>query len=47
MTISGGNPSIFVGSAITVTLLVFTVISIALPFLLPRLKSMRGSEDAA
>lgn len=47
MTISGGNPSIFVGSAITVTLLIFTAISIALPFLLPRLKGMRGSEDAA
>jgi putative tricarboxylic transport membrane protein len=47
MTISGGNPSIFVGSTITVTLLVFTAISIALPFLLPRLKGMRRSEDAA
>ncbi|MGQ0751681.1 MAG: tripartite tricarboxylate transporter permease [Betaproteobacteria bacterium] len=47
MTISGGSPSIFVGSTITVTLLVFTAISIALPFLLPRLKGMRQSEDAA
>ncbi|MGQ0524484.1 MAG: tripartite tricarboxylate transporter permease [Betaproteobacteria bacterium] len=47
MTISGGNPKIFVGSTITVTLLVFTVISIALPFILPRLKALRQSEDAA
>lgn len=47
MTISGGSPRIFVGSAITVTLLVFTVISIALPFILPRLKMLRRSEDAA
>jgi len=47
MTISGGNPKIFVGSTITVTLLVFTVISIALPFILPRLKMLRRSEDAA
>ena len=47
MTISGGSPAIFVGSAITVTLLVFTVISIALPFLLPRLKALRQSEESA
>ena len=47
MTISGGSPKIFVGSTITVTLLVFTVISIALPFILPRLKMLRRSEDAA
>ena len=47
MTISGGSPKIFVGSAITVTLLVFTVISIALPFILPRLKALRQSEDTA
>ncbi|HEX6004818.1 MAG TPA: tripartite tricarboxylate transporter permease [Burkholderiales bacterium] len=47
MTISGGNPKIFVGSTITVTLLVFSVISIALPFVLPRLKGLRQSEDPA
>src|SRR5574338_431858 len=40
MTISGGNPQIFFNSAITVTLLVFSVISIALPFVLPRLKGL-------
>jgi putative tricarboxylic transport membrane protein len=47
MTISGGNPKIFVGSTITVTLLVFSAISIALPFVLPRLKGLRQSEDPA
>jgi putative tricarboxylic transport membrane protein len=47
MTISGGSPAIFVGSGITVTLLVMSVISIALPFILPRLKAIRQSEDAA
>ncbi len=47
MTISGGNTSIFVGSTITVTLLVMSVISIVLPFLLPRLKALKRSEDAA
>jgi len=47
MTISGGSPAIFVGSAITVTLLIFTAISIALPFLLPRLKALRQSEESA
>jgi putative tricarboxylic transport membrane protein len=47
MTISGGNLKIFVGSTITVTLLVFTVISIALPFILPRLKALKQSEDPA
>jgi putative tricarboxylic transport membrane protein len=47
MTISGGNPKIFVGSTITVTLLVFTLVSIALPFILPRLKALKQSEDPA
>ena len=47
MTISGGNPSIFVGSTITVTLLVLSVISVLLPFILPRLKALKQSEDAA
>ncbi len=48
MTISGGNPKIFVGSAITVSLVVLSVISIALPFILPRLKALKQpSEDAA
>ena len=47
MTISGGNLKIFYGSTITVTLLVCTLISIALPFILPRLKALKQSEDPA
>ena len=47
MTISGGNPVIFVSSTITVTLLVFTAISVAAPFILPRLRAMRESGDTA
>ncbi|OGA46643.1 MAG: transporter [Betaproteobacteria bacterium RIFCSPLOWO2_12_FULL_62_13] len=48
MTISGGNPKIFVGSVITVTLIVLSLISIALPFVLLRLKALKAaSEDAA
>jgi putative tricarboxylic transport membrane protein len=48
MTISGGNPKIFVGSAICVTLVAFSVASVALPFLLPRLKAWReGAREVA
>src|SRR5688572_22995807 len=48
MTISGGNPKIFVGSTICVTLVVLSVVSIVLPFLLPRLEAWRdGSRDTA
>ncbi len=48
MTISGGNPKIFVGSVICVTLVALTVLSVLLPFLLPRLKAWRdGSRDTA
>src|SRR5688572_16349485 len=48
MTISGGNPKIFVGSTICVILVVLSVVSILLPFLLPRLKAWRdGSRDTA
>jgi len=47
MTISGGNPKIFLGSTITVTLVALSVISVALPFILPRLKALRQSEDPA
>jgi putative tricarboxylic transport membrane protein len=47
MTISGGNPKIFLGSTITVTLVVLSVISISLPFILPRLKAWKQSEDPA
>jgi putative tricarboxylic transport membrane protein len=46
MTISGGNPKIFFNSAITMTLVVMSVISISLPFVLPRLKAMLKSAEA-
>ena len=41
MTISGANPKIFFGSAITMTLVIMSVISILLPFILPKLKQMK------
>ncbi len=41
MTISGANPKIFFGSAITITLVVMSVISILLPFVLPMLKKYK------
>ena len=42
MTISGGNPQIFVNSTITITLVVMSVISIITPFILARMKSFRN-----
>jgi putative tricarboxylic transport membrane protein len=42
MTISGGNPKIFFGSAITITLVILSIISILTPFILARLKSFKG-----
>jgi len=45
MTISGGNPKIFVGSAICVTLVALSAVSIALPFILARLKLLRAGES--
>jgi putative tricarboxylic transport membrane protein len=47
MTISGGNAQIFFGSAITVTLVVMSVISILTPFILSRLKAVRSAAAAA
>jgi putative tricarboxylic transport membrane protein len=41
MTISGGNPKIFFGSAITITLVVMSVISIMLPFIMPMIKKYK------
>ncbi len=41
MTISGGHPKIFFGSVITVTLIVMSVVSILLPFILPMLKKYK------
>jgi putative tricarboxylic transport membrane protein len=46
MTISGANPKIFFSSAITMTLVVMSVISVALPFVLPRIKAMLKSAEA-
>jgi putative tricarboxylic transport membrane protein len=43
MTISSGNPVIFVSSGITVTLVVLSVISISMPFILPRLKALKSA----
>jgi putative tricarboxylic transport membrane protein len=45
MTISGGDIKIFYGSAITVTLLVMSVISVALPFIIPRLRALGSKGD--
>lgn len=47
MTISGANPAIFVNSAISITLLALSIFSVALPFILPRLKMLKQSEDPA
>ena len=41
MTISGANPKIFFGSAITMTLVIMSVLSILLPLLLPLLKKYK------
>ena len=45
MTISGGNTSIFVSSGICITLLAFTALALALPFLLPRLREWKKGDD--
>ncbi len=45
MTISGGDLKIFYGSAITVILLVMSLISILLPFIIPRLRALGSSGD--
>src|SRR6185295_12641581 len=47
MTISGGNPKIFVSSTICVTLVSLAVLSIVLPIVIPRLKAWLGSSEAA
>ncbi|MEN3367329.1 MAG: putative tricarboxylic transport rane protein [Burkholderiales bacterium] len=44
MTISDGNPVIFVSSGITVTLVTLAVLSVALPFVLSRLKRRHAGE---
>jgi hypothetical protein len=40
MTMSGGNPQIFFGSVITMTLVVMSLISVLMPFILARLKAL-------
>jgi len=45
MTISGGDIKIFYGSAITVTLLAMSVISVAMPFIIPRLRALGSQGD--
>jgi len=45
MTISGADPSIFVKSGISVTLIALSLISIALPIILPKLKAMKAADD--
>ena len=45
MTISGGDIKIFYNSTITVTLLVMSVISVLLPFIILRLKALRAPDD--
>jgi putative tricarboxylic transport membrane protein len=47
MTISGGNPQIFFNSTITVSLVVLSVISIATPFILARMKATKNATAAA
>jgi putative tricarboxylic transport membrane protein len=47
MTISGGNPKIFFNSAITITLVVLSVISVATPFILARFKVFKGATAEA
>lgn len=45
MTISGGDLKIFYGSAITVILLVMSVISVLLPFIIPMLRRLGSKGD--
>jgi putative tricarboxylic transport membrane protein len=46
MTISDGNPKIFVGSTICVVLVAMSVMSALLPFVLPKLKAWREGAEA-
>jgi putative tricarboxylic transport membrane protein len=46
MTISGGNPKIFVGSPICVTLVALSIISIFLPLILKRIEAMGAKAKA-
>jgi putative tricarboxylic transport membrane protein len=46
MTISGGNPKIFVNSTITVSLITLSVLSVVTPFILSRIKAFRNTKIA-
>ena len=47
MTISGGNPKVFVGSTICIVLVVMSVFSIFLPLILKRIEAMgKGAKSA-
>jgi putative tricarboxylic transport membrane protein len=46
MTISGGNPGVFVGSAICVTLVALSIVSIFLPLILKRIEAMGAKASA-
>jgi putative tricarboxylic transport membrane protein len=47
MTISGGDVKVFYGSAITITLLVMSAISVILPFVIPRLRALGSPGDGS
>jgi putative tricarboxylic transport membrane protein len=45
LTISDGNPVVFLSSGISVTLVLMSVISLALPFVIPKLKQWKAQES--
>jgi putative tricarboxylic transport membrane protein len=45
LTLSDGNPTVFVSSGISATLVFFSAVSLALPFLIPRLKLVKPEQD--
>jgi putative tricarboxylic transport membrane protein len=44
LTISDGNPMVFVSSGISATLVVMSALSLLLPFLIPKLKQAKAQE---
>jgi putative tricarboxylic transport membrane protein len=44
LTISDGDPMVFVSSPISATLVLMAILSLALPFLIPRLKQAKAQE---
>jgi putative tricarboxylic transport membrane protein len=45
LTLSDGNPAVFVSSGISATLVFLSAVSLALPFLIPRLKLVKPEQD--